>query len=70
VNHDALMRWEWEGGASAAASKRNASADVESAETARIRKQTTSRRQEARRAAPAAVSRTPSDGRRGDDGDG
>jgi hypothetical protein len=70
MSHDALMRWEWEGGAPAATNKRDASAHAEPAENRAIRPQTLSRRQRARRATPAPASSTPSGGWRGVDGEG
>jgi hypothetical protein len=68
VSHDALMCWEWEGGAPAAVSERDELAHVEPAQNTRLPPQTTSRRQRTPQAAAASL--MPSDGRRGDDGEG
>jgi hypothetical protein len=64
MSHDALMRWEWEGGTPAAVSERDESTHAEPAEDTRTRPQTTSRRQRTRR--PEPVSPMPSEGRRGE----
>ena len=69
MSYDALMRWEWEGGASACETERERSAHTEPAENTPIWAQTASRRKPAR-SSGACLSYGLAEGRRRDGSEG
>jgi hypothetical protein len=68
VSHDALMRWEWEGGAPATVSDRNEAGHAEPGKNPPTRSRSPDGCPRGRRV--TTVSPRPSGGHQGDDGEG
>jgi hypothetical protein len=58
MSYDALMRWEWEGGAAASARERHEATATEPAEDVLSPPEPAKRRRRARRAGPVSASRS------------